>query len=138
MLVDTLKVLTGSPGLTNEAGTAPAPVQIYDICGSILGKPADAAVVMRFVAVRAFSLPAGLTGSLAKCSTAATASTVLTFKKNGTAFGTATFAAAGTSATLAAASETTFAVGDVLTVENQATADTTFADAEITLVATLA
>lgn len=109
----------------------------YDMAGSILGKPAANAVVLRFVAVRAFTIPAAMAGSLSKSSTAATASTVLSFQKNGSQFGTLTYAAAGTTGTFAAASATSFAAGDVLTVVAPGTQDATFGDCEYTIVATL-
>ncbi len=109
----------------------------YDIAGSILSKPAASAVVMRFVAVRAFTLPAGLTGSLSKSATAATASTVFSLQKNGAQFGTMTYAAAGTTGTFAAAAQTSFAIGDILTVVAPASADATFNDCEFTLIASL-
>jgi hypothetical protein len=108
----------------------------YDLASAILGKPAGAAVVLRFVAVRAFSIPTNLANSIAKCGTTPTASQTLTLKKNGTAFGTMVFAAAGSTATLTATA-TSFAVGDVLTIENQLSADATFADCEFTIAATL-
>ncbi len=110
---------------------------VYDIAGSILGKPAASAVVSRFVAVRPFSFPAGMTNSVSKNALAATASTVLTLAKNGTSFGTITIAASGTTGTFAAASQTTFASGDILTVTAPASADATFGDCEFTLVGTL-
>lgn len=109
----------------------------YDMAGSIAGKPAASAVVLRFVAVRAFTIPAAMAGSLSKTATVATASTVLSMQKNGTQFGTLTYAAAGTSGTFAAASATTFAVGDVFTVVAPATQDSSFADCEFTIVASL-
>ena len=58
---------------------------------------------------------------------AATAITVLTVNKNGVSAGTATFAAAGTVATLAAAAAIVLAAGDVLSLTGPATADTTLA-----------
>lgn len=121
---------TTAGGLTNTA-------KIYDIAGSVSGKPGNAAVVARFVAVRAFSLPAGLTGSFCKAGTAATASSVLTINKNGSSVGTMTFAIAGTTASLAMASQTSFAAGDILTVVAPGTADSTLADIQFTLAGSL-
>ena len=66
-----------------------------------------------------------LTGSLMISGIAATADAVFSIKKNGTEFGTATFAASGTSATFAAASETIFSIGDILTITAPATPDAT-------------
>lgn len=117
--------------------SVPNSAMIYDVAGSIKGKPAASDVVLRFEAVRAFTFPSGMTGSVAKAAVAATASTVLVLAKDGTQFGTLTFAAGGTSGTFAAASSTSFAAGNVLTVTAPATADSTFADCAMTFIATL-
>ena len=109
----------------------------YDIAGAILGKPLGSAVVMRFVAVRNFTFPIDLSGSSARVSTAATASTVLTLMKNGVQFGTITFAAGGSAGTLSVPSATSFSFGNILTVVAPATADATFGDAQFTFVAQL-
>lgn len=58
--------------------------------------------------------------------TAATASTTFTFAKNGSSFGTAVFAAAGTVPTLTITT-TSFAVTDKLTITAPATPDSTIA-----------
>ena len=108
----------------------------YDIAGAVLGKPLGSAVVMRFIAVRGFTIPAAFAGTRATSATAATASTVLTVLKNGTQFGSLTWAAAGTVATLSS-SASTFVAGDILTVVAPATADATFGDAQFTFIATL-
>ena len=108
----------------------------YDIAGAVLGKPLGSAVVMRFIAVRGFTIPATFAGTRATSATAATASTVLTVLKNGTQFGSLTWAAAGTVATLSS-SASTFVAGDILTVVAPATADATFGDAQFTFIATL-
>lgn len=100
----------------------------YDIGGTFNGVPTDGLVMLRYPMPRAVTFPAGLTTSKMIANTAATASTVFSLKKNGTEFGTATFAAAGTSATFAAALETSFAAGDILTIVAPATADATLAD----------
>lgn len=127
----------GKKGSTVKLNSASSAIP-YDIGMQIIGKPDASAVVGRFVAVRAFKLPAGMTGSRANSGVAATASTVLSVKKNGSQIGTITFAAAGTAGTFAAASETSFAIGDVFTLTAAASQDTTFADAQITFAAVLA
>jgi hypothetical protein len=110
--------------------------QPYDIGLTVPGVLADADVLLRYPMPRAVDFPADLTGSRCIAAVAATASTVLSIKKNGGEFGTATFGAAGTSATLAAASSVSFAAGDVLTIEGPATADVTLADLGMALVGT--
>ena len=99
----------------------------YDIGGYYGGVPTDELVMVAWPLPRAVTFPAGLTLSKVVASTAATAEAVVSLKKNGTEFGTATFAAAGTVATLAAASATSFAAGDILTIVAPATADATLA-----------
>lgn len=105
----------------------------YDVGVFVQDVAAAGETVLRFVAPRAFTLPASLTGSRASAATAATGEAVFSLKKAGVEFGTATFAASGTTATFAAASETSFAAGDVLTIVAPASADATLADISIVL-----
>lgn len=129
--------LAGS-GLNASSGTLVLNQAVipYDIAGQVLGKPADAAVVCRFVANRAFTLPTNLSGSSCKASTASTASAALTIKKNGTSVGTINFSSGNNTGSFTF-TQTSFAAGDILTVENQATADATLADIQFTLSASL-
>jgi hypothetical protein len=90
----------------------------------IPGKPDAGAVVLNMNARRAFSIPTNMTGSAVGATTAATGSSVFTFKKNGSSFGTATFAAAGTVATLSVTA-TTFAIGDIFSIEAPGSQDAT-------------
>lgn len=76
------------------------------------------------------------TNSEASAVTAATAETIISLKKNGTQFGTVTFAASGTDGAISGS--TTFSTGDVLTVVAPATADITLGSTSITLAATRA
>ena len=126
--------------VTNSAGlvvsyslNAPAVLANANAEAFVAGKPTAGEEVARLAVSDAFTLPAGLTGSRGSAGVAATASAVFSLKKNGTEFGTATFAAAGTTATFAAASATSFAAGDVLTIVAPATADSTLADIALTL-----
>jgi hypothetical protein len=129
-----LKIYNGTGWEIVQAGDSA--VTPYDISVTIFGKPASAAAVGRFVAVRDYALPANLTGSKASCSTAPTAQTVFSLKKNGTQIGTITFAASATTGTFSMASQVAFAPADVLTVVAPSPADSTFADAQFTLVST--
>jgi len=83
---------------------------------------------------RSVTFKAGLASSSALLGTAATGSTVFSLKKNGTQFGTVTFAASGTVGTFAAASDTTFSSGDILSIVAPASADATAASLGMTLV----
>lgn len=135
------KVIVGNTNTTSiastgvDSGTGDVTITVagtYDIHLIIQGVMTNAEV-FRTQATRAFTLPSGLTGSFVSAATAATASTVFTFKQNGTSIGTATFAAAGTSATFSFTSSITFAAGDVIEVDGPSTADATLANINIDL-----
>jgi hypothetical protein len=81
----------------------------------------------RHVASDAVTLPAGLSGSYFVALHAAALSTVITLSKNGTAVGTATFAASGTSATVTFSSPVSLAPGDTLGINAPSTPDATLA-----------
>ena len=114
--------------------------QAYDLAVTVTGVPGDGDIVMRFVATRRFTLPALFAGCKASAAVAATASTVFDLKQNGSAIGSITFAASGTTGSFAQSGSgvMTFAVGDVLTISAPATADTTLADISVTLLGTMA
>jgi hypothetical protein len=134
----------------NAPTTSPAPTSDANWTMLFIGSGADYADLVvsipgviassEHLAVVAFArttvFPAGLSGSIAKARVAATGSTVLSLLKNGIQFGTVTFAASGTTGTFAAASDTTFTAGDVLSIIGQASADATLADVSVTLLGT--
>lgn len=127
-------IILGSTNLTfMKVLTTAAPTIPYDVGTFFSGKPTASEKVIALKTATAFTLAASLEGSLVAATTAATASTVFTLKKNGTQVNTITFAAAGTTATFGAFGAVTFAIGDVLTVEAPATPDATLADIMITL-----
>jgi non-canonical (house-cleaning) NTP pyrophosphatase len=130
---------TGSATYNSTTGviSVPAAASAYDLVLNLSGKPTASAQVMTFATPRAFNLPAGLTNSVAKASSAATASSVFSIRKNGTQVGTATFAASGTVATFSMASLTSFAIGDILSIIAPASVDATLANLSITLVGTI-
>jgi hypothetical protein len=125
------------PLTTVTLDVVPTALKGYDIAGSTIGRPANGATIARFVAVRNFSLPASLTGSYCKASTASTASASLTISKNGISAGSMAFAASGTVATFTFASSVSFVAGDILTITAPATADSTLGDIQFTLMGTL-
>jgi len=108
-----------------------------DLALSITGKPAASAYVLNFVVVNAFSLPAGLTGSVAKSGTGATSSATFTIYKNGSSIGTIAFAAAGSTGSFTFSSQQSFASGDLLQISAPSSQDTTLANIAITLKGTL-
>jgi hypothetical protein len=105
---------------------------IYDLNTFYLDAPGNGVLMARWILIRTVNFPANLTGSRAGSKVAATASTVLTIKKNGTSVGTITFGAGSASGTFAS-SGFGVVIGDVVTVENQATADATLECVSITL-----
>jgi hypothetical protein len=74
------------------------------------------------------TVASGCNNSQAVLDIAATATTTFSMTKNGTQFGTFTFAASGTTATFTCSSATTFNPGDVIRVIAPATADATAAN----------
>jgi hypothetical protein len=104
----------------------------YDIPIYIPDRPTTGAVGARIIAARAFSLPAGLTGSLSSAHTGPTASATFPLQKNGTQFATLVFTPGSTAGVFTAATETTFAAGDVLRILCP-TQDTTLSDISLTL-----
>jgi len=124
---------SGTAAQDHETAAADhAAIASQDICFAFVGKPGDGAVMDLFVATRALAVDVALAGGQAKVATNPTASTVLTLKKGASAVGTITFATNGTP-TLASAAGFALAAGDVLTLNNQATADASAATFAITL-----
>lgn len=107
----------------------------YDLFVFYPGVLANSAVLLRHVAVRAWSLPTNASGSALSAGTAATGSTTLTLKKNGSSIGTAVVSASGTTAAFTVTA-TSFAATDVLTVEGPGTADATLANVALSLLGT--
>lgn len=97
----------------------------------IAGKPLGSEKVVRFIVATPFVIQTGTHQGSADA--ASTASKVFSFAKNGTEFLTATFAAAGSTATFSANTETAFAAGDVLLITAPAVADATLSDISFTL-----
>lgn len=141
--VDKLKgvAVSGTAPTSGQAlvysGSAWTPTtQPYDVPTYTPDKPTNSMIMARIVVVRAFTLPAALSGSQATAGTAATGSTTIDLQKNGVSFGTVAWSASGTTGTFTSASGATFAAGDVLRIVAPATADTTLADISITLAGT--
>jgi hypothetical protein len=104
----------------------------YDIGVYFPGKPGAGATLLQLIAPRAFTLPAGLTGSQGYAGTAPTAQADLDIRKNGTSIGTITFAAAASTASFSFASEVAFVAGDRLAVIAPGTQDASLANISIT------
>jgi len=108
----------------------------YDIMGGSTGRPASNAIVMTFVAIRPVNFAINMGISQAVAGTAATSQTIYTLKKNGTSFGTITYASGATLATFSSTA-TSFISGDILTVVAPTPSDATLSDLGFTLTGTL-
>lgn len=131
--------LVGTDGTTNGLTVLVVGAtggQPYDLNVFISGVMSNNQEVFRHNAVRPYTLPSGLTGSIFTAGVAATASTTLTIKKNGSSIGTLVWAISGTVPTVTFASPVSFAVTDVLTIEGPATADTTLANIALNFMGT--
>jgi hypothetical protein len=104
----------------------------YDVGVYFPGKPGAGATLLQLVTPRAFTLPAGLTGSQGYAGTAPTAQADLDIRKDAASIGTITFAAAASTASFVFASEVAFAAGDRLVVIAPGTQDASLADVSIT------
>lgn len=109
----------------------------YDVGSCVLGLPNPGAASARLNVVRSFKLPAGLAGSRITAEVAATAEAVFLILKNGVQIGAFTFAAGSVNATVAFASQITFAPGDKLTIMSPDTQDATLADVAFTFMGNL-
>src|SRR4051812_42316050 len=68
----------------------------YDLATFYPGVPGNSQLLARIKFARAVTFPINLTGSVADSRVAATASTTVTLKKNGSSIGTIVWSAAGT------------------------------------------
>jgi hypothetical protein len=101
-------------------------------------RPAAGALLFKLVVVRAFTLPAGLAGSRGHAGAAATALATFDLRKNGSAVGTASFAAGSSSASFVLAAAVSLAEGDRLELIAPNPQDATLADLTILLKGSLA
>lgn len=117
---------------------APAPAAgVFDLGVFIGGVAAGTSGVeiYRLPLTRALRFPTDLVGSRGRSRVPATASTVFTLRKNGTSFGTATFAASASTATFTV-TQTDFAAGDVFSLDAPATPDASLVDTGFTFATT--
>lgn len=125
---------------SQEASLAQVPLipgpSTYDLHNFINGKPLASEVIMRAVAVRAFTMAQNFPSSFAYCSVAPTAQFIINVLKNGAQVGTITFAANALSGTFASSSALTFNPGDTFTLQCQGTADSTLSDLTIGILGT--
>lgn len=137
--VDTATAPPGSGDGLRWNGTAWVPAaRGLDVGVFVPDRPAAGALVFKLIVVRAFTLPAGLSGSRGHASVAATALATFELRKNGSAVGTASFAAGSTTASFTLAAGTSLAEGDRLELIAPTPQDATLADLTILLKGSLA
>jgi hypothetical protein len=116
----------------------PTKLLTYRVNHYSAGVPANSAIMLVHCPSTTISFPINLAGSKIVATVGATAETVLTIKKGSDTVATATFAAAGTTATIVAAAAFSLTSTDVLSVTNQADNDATLANVSFALVASIA
>jgi hypothetical protein len=107
--------------------------QPYDLLMFFPGAPAGNQTMGRIIVPRAVTLPLNLAGSYGSSITFAAAAVTLTLSRNGSSIGTVNFAAGASTATFTFAAAVTLAAGSLLTLTNQATADSTLANISLSL-----
>lgn len=105
----------------------------YDIAFDASDRPDSGEVFRRMVFTTAVQFVAGMTDSRANALTPATATAVLSIRKNNVEFATLTFNAGAIVGVFASANGTTFAAGDILTIVAPNPRDATLATLAITL-----
>jgi hypothetical protein len=109
-----------------------------DVGVFVLDRPDAGALVMKVVVVRAFTLPAGLTGSQGHAGAAATAQADLDIRHNGSSAGAARYLAGSATATFILATAPSLAEGDRLELIAPSPRDTTLVDLSVLLKGSLA
>lgn len=113
-----------------ELDATPIP---YDVAGQVVDKPDASAIVLRFVAARAFTIASSGHQAIADVASAGTA--VFDIKLNAGSIGSITFTASTTGVT--SVTQTTVSIGDVITVIAPGSQDGTLADIGFTLFCTI-
>lgn len=105
----------------------------------LLAAPGADAQLVRWVMTEAVTFPALFAGAQLGIGVSATAETTYSIEKNGAEVGTIVVATDdGVTYTSTASAAVAFAVGDVLTIEAQVSADATLADVSISLMGAVA
>lgn len=108
--------------------TAP---ESYDLGVYIPDNPNDGAEVLKFIAVRAFTLADDFVGSRAHVGTNPTSTAVFTVLKNGASVGTISISTVGAATFVTSGGATSFAAGDRLSMTAPSPQDATLADISI-------
>lgn len=143
-LTDTPANYTSAGNKTLRVNNAADAIEFKDIPfeanGFINGLPATDEIFIHHPVVQAVNFPDDLSGSKAVCVTGPddSAGVELSVRKNDVEFAVISFASAATTGTFTTAStDTTFAAGDILTVEGPNPQDVSFADVAVTIKGTI-
>lgn len=129
---DALKIFTGTVWETFTAALPPLP---YSVPFGFTTSPEDGEVMLITVFAEGVTFPDNFADSQAYVGTNPTDTTVFTIRKNGTEVGTISVSSAGASTFDTTSGAVSFAPGDVLQIDAQATADATIANCAFTLLA---
>jgi hypothetical protein len=119
--------LSGTEYLTS-CGIVPYDIGIY-----YAGQPPVSGVIMRYRAIRNFTLYNGFSGSAMDSAVSATSGQIIEFHLNGVTIATATFGAASSSAYFTRTGSLTIVPGDLLHVVCSGAQDSTLSDISLTL-----
>lgn len=118
---------------TYTTGTRP-----YELAIFVAGAPGAGQIVHQRIFAITVTLPAGLTGSLAKAGTAAAASAGFSIQKNGTTIGTIVFGAGASVPSFTLTAAATFLSGDILSIVAPAVPDASLANISLVLLGSVA
>ena len=109
---------------------------VYDISLFVEGLSAEGEIFYRLGAVRSFTVPSDTTGFIADSGTTANTTGQVVLKKNDVQFGTITWTSPSDTGVWSIPGDTSFAAGDILSIEAPAIVDTSLADLTISIIAT--
>ncbi len=121
----------GGTGATTATAALTSLGVPYDLYCQVAGKPASSLVMLRFIAVRAFTLSAS--GQRGTAAIAAAAQTDFIVAVNGVTKATLRFATSGTTITVVGGTAATIAAGNIITITAPAGQDASLADIGFTL-----
>lgn len=130
---EVLKLFNGTlwqPFTGGGGATAP-----YSLPFGFTTPPDDAEIMLITVFAEAVTFPDGFAGAQAYVGVDPTDTTIFTFRKNGTNIGNVTITSAGVATFGTIGGTVSFAPGDVLQIDAQATADATIANCAFTMIA---
>jgi hypothetical protein len=130
----TIAKWTSRRALLSDVGIGGGGSASYDMRFGFTAAPTSAQVIDTVQVVRELTLPANMTGSIAKVGTNPTATFVLDLRDDGVSIGTISISTSGVATfTTTSGTEKTIAVGSQLTLIAPASVDATVANMSMTL-----